>query len=245
MVPARHPAAIGLALGLATACASAGTSAAAPDAETARTVEVSATGRVTKSPDLATFRVGVEVTEAPSVEAARRDAARAMTKMLAALDEKGVGSDDRQTTSLVITPEYDYVKRERRLRGYTARHQLEVEVTALDRLSEIVDATISAGGDATRFGGIRFALADPTAAESEARARAVASARSAAEQLARAADETVERVLLIREGGGGDGPRPPPMMRMSMAAAESAPTPIETGEITVTVEVLTRWSLRD
>ena len=245
MVPARHSAAIGLAFGLVSACASTSTSSAAPAARATRTVEISATGRVTKSPDLATFRVGVEVTEAPSVEAARRDAARAMTRMLAALDDEGVGGDDRQTTSLVITPEYDYVKRERRLRGYTARHQLEVKVTALDRLSEIVDATISAGGDATRFGGIRFALADPTAAEAEARARAVANARAAAEQLARAADETIGRVLLIREGGGGDGPRPPPMMRMSMATAEAAPTPIETGEITVTVEVFTRWSLGD
>jgi len=243
MASVRPSAALLLALGLAPACATASPTRPVSAVGAPRTVEISATGQVTRSPDQATLQVGVEIEDAPSVEAARRDAASAMNRMLAALDAEGVGPDHRETTSLIVAPAYEYVDRQRRLRGYTARHELEVRVVELDRLSGIVDAAIEAGGDAARFRGLRFELSDPTEARAEARRRAVAKARAGAEELARAANESLGRVLLIREGAERGGPGEP-VMRMAMKA-ESTSTPLEQGEITVTVDVTAIWSLDD
>lgn len=227
---------------LGSACGHVGPAAAQP-VEPPRGIEVTGRGTFEAAPDQATFRIGVETT-ASTVEAAREDAARAMTRMMDALSQRGVPEADRRTTALSLQAEYDYANRERKLRGYVARHDLVVKVTELPSLSPIVDATVAAGGDATRLHGVSFELSDRAAAESEARSRAMAQARRRAEELARAAGVELGPVELVREGSFGEGPSPPPGPMM-MRAAEATPTPVAPGEIVVTVDVAVRYAIRE
>jgi uncharacterized protein len=225
------------------ACAPAQSARGQPEQGPQSTIEVWGTGEVETDPDRARIGIGVEVLRAESVEAARSRAARAMNAMLEALDEAQIPDTDRMTTALRIQPEYAYEQGKRRLRGYTARHSLQVLVTDLSNVSNVVDGALSAGKDAARLGGISFELSDREAAESKARAAAVAQAKKRAEELAVAAGVQLGPAISIRETDGASGPRPPPMARAMMAEGDRS-TPVATGQVRVEVRVQIVWAIR-
>lgn len=205
----------------------------------AGTIVVSGTGRVSVEPDLADLRLGVTVAR-PTVEAARDVAATTMEAILGALDAAGVERRDVRTALLSVQPRYEY--RENRppaLAGYDLANVVEVTVRDLARLGAIVDGTLGAG--ATSLDQLTFRLADPEAAEREARLRAMAAARAKADVLAEAAGLAIGGVSDVVEGGGRPIPLPHMKAERMMLAADTA-TPVEAGsmEISVTVTVTYR-----
>jgi len=201
---------------------------------------VSGTGRVAVSPDVADLRLGVVVTR-PTVDAARVEAASTMTAILAALDTAGVERRDVRTSLVSVQPRYDYRDgKAPLLTGYEISELVEVTVRDLERVGDVIDGTLAAG--ATRLDDLSFRVADPTAAEREARQRAMAEARARADVLAEAAGISVTGVAGIVEGGVAP-PVPLPRMkaeRMMMAADVSTPVEAGTTEITVSVTVTYR-----
>lgn len=206
-------------------------------------IQVSGEGEAEARPDVAIVRVGIEVRR-PTVAEAREHAAQAATRMIAALRAAGVSEERTRTTSLSLHPEYEHTEQGRNLLGYTARNTLEARVTDIDRASEVVDAAVTAGGDAARLEGIELELEDPTAARAEARRQAMARARATAEQLAQLAGVELGEAVSIDESGEMPPPRPYPMaMRMEAADAMTS-TPIEPGRTRVRVQVRVRYSIR-
>ncbi len=200
------------------------------------TINVTGTGRVSVSPDLADLTLGVTIT-AKTVAAARAANGKAMQSLLASLTARGIASADIQTSNLSLSPTYDYSRDQSppRLVGYTLANSLAVTIRDLEQLGPTIDGALEAG--ATGIDQISFRIADPAPAEREARASAVADARSKADVLAGAAGVTIVRVATITEGGA---PTPFPMHKMEMAmAAHDVSTPIETGtnQVVVTVAV--------
>lgn len=214
-----------------------------PDSSTrdGGTIVVTGTGRVSVQPDVADLRLGVSVAR-PSVEAARTEAARTMDAILAAVDEAGVPRTDVRTAMLSVQPRYDYRDgRAPALTGYDIANVVEVTVRDLDRLGAVVDGTLGAG--ATSMDGLTFRVADPGPAEREARIRAMAEARSRADVLAESARLTIDRVIDIVEGSSVRPPIPfPKAERMAMAA--DVATPVEGGELEVSVSVTVTYRTR-
>lgn len=193
-----------------------------------RTVTVTGTGTVRVAPDIATLRLGVAV-QRPSVAEAQAAAAETMRRVLDALAVAGIADADLRTTALSVHPQHDYPRdgTPPRLTGYQVQNVVSATVRDLGRVAETVDAALAAG--ATTLDGLSFDVADPSVAESAARARAMAEARAKADELAAAADAVVVRVLSIAERGA-DAPIPVPrMMAERMIAASAPPTPIEAG----------------
>jgi hypothetical protein len=203
-----------------------------------RTVTVTGTGRVAIAPDLAQLRLGVAVTR-PTAVTAQADASAAMTAVLAALRDAGVGDRDLRTTGLGLQPVMDYRGDAGPvLRGYEARNAVVARVRDLERLPGAIDAAIAAG--ATTLEDVRFEVEDRAAAERAAREAAVADALASAAVLAAAAGAGLGPVLALAEAGAAP-PTPFPVARGArLMAAEAAPTPVEAGEseIAVTVEVV-------
>jgi len=201
---------------------------------------VSGTGRVAVSPDVADLRLGVVVTR-PTVDAARAEAASTMTAIIAALDTAGIERRDVRTSLVSVQPRYDYRDgKAPLLTGYEISELVEVTVRDLERVGDVIDGTLAAG--ATRLDDLSFRVADPTAAEREARQRAMAEARARADVLAEAAGISVTGVVGIVEGGVAP-PVPLPRMkaeRMMMAADVSTPVEAGTTEIAVSVTVTYR-----
>jgi uncharacterized protein YggE len=226
-------------------------SAGGDDTATAQTVpetrgiSVTGDGSVTVRPDTAWIDFGVQAT-ANTVAAARTQAADAMVKVIDALKANGIAETDIQTTSFSIQPQYDYPPDggTPTLRGYvvanTVSAKIKGDANALgERAGTIIDAVAAAGGNLTTVSGVRFSLEDPTAAMSDARARAFADARKKAEELAGLASVTLGDPIVISEGSSASMPI---YGKGDYFAADGA-TPIQAGELQVAVNVSVTFAI--
>ena len=159
------------------------------------TITVTATGKTTVVPDVARITLGVTITK-PTVKAARAAAAQVMTNVIAAVKGLGVADADIQTVNLSLYPQYA-AGSSTRITGYTIGNQVQVTVRDLDKAGDVVDLATAKG--ATDLGGISFELADPVKALNDARAAAVAAARTSAQVMATAGSVSLGSVVSITD----------------------------------------------
>ncbi len=206
-------------------------------------LDVNATGRVSRTPDLATITAGV-VTQAPAAATALSDNARRMDAVIKALKAAGIAARDLSTSNVGLSPQYRYAEKQPPvITGYQASNSVAIRFRDIARSGVVLDALVRAG--ANQIDGPNLSLSDPEAALDEARTQAITKARARAELYAKAAGLTVARIVAIGEAGenGGDRPRPMPMMRASMAQAD-AETTVLAGETDVTAAVNVRFLLK-
>ena len=202
-----------------------------------RSIHVTGSGSVTGEPDLATLYLGVSV-EKTSVEEAREAAASAMTAVIDALKSNDIAEKDIQTENFSIYPQYDYTDNGRVLRGYRVTNTVNAKVRELDSLSDVIDDATAAGGDIVVINSIRFMIEDPTPLQTQARTLAVKNAEAKAQTLAEAGGVTLGEPITITETSRSASP-PVAFAESAEFAADSArsSTPIEAGELTVTINV--------
>ncbi|AXJ94874.1 MULTISPECIES: SIMPL domain-containing protein [unclassified Sphingomonas] len=206
-------------------------------------LEVSAEGRTTRVPDLATIRAGV-VSQAPSAAAALADNAQRMARVMAALKRAGVAARDIATSTVNLSPQYRYADNQPpAITGYQATNTVSIRFRDVATSGTILDALVAQG--ANQIEGPTLSIDKPDAALDEARTDAVKRARAKAEIYAAAAGLRVARVVSISEAGqdagGGEPVRPMMMMRVR---ADAAPTQIAPGEKDVTVTLSVRFLLQ-
>ena len=203
-------------------------------------ISVSGTGSVTVTPDIGVFEVGVEATE-DTVALARSGAAEAMQRVRASITGNGVEERDIATRFFNIYPQYDYDSDDGggpRITGYTVNNHIEVKVRDIDRLSDILDQAVTAGGDAIRVGGISFRVDEPEQYADEARTLAVEDARARAQQLADLAGVTLGSARTISESSGGFAQRSFAPAAEAFAADASSPVSSGESEVSVTVHIV-------
>ena len=202
-----------------------------------RSVHVTGAGSVTAEPDIATIYLGVSV-EKETVEEAREEAASAMTAVIDALKDNGIADRDIQTENFSIYPQYDYTEEGRILRGYRVNNTVNARVRVLDSLSDIIDDATTAGGDIVVVNSIQFMIEDPTPLQAQARTLAVKDAQVKAQTLAEAGGVTLGKPITITETSRSAVP-PIAFAEEAEFAADSArtSTPIQAGELTVTVNI--------
>ncbi len=205
--------------------------APATDESAIHTITVSATGAVTLVPDVARVGLGVTVTK-PTVKAARDAAGTAMNAIIASLKALGIDDKDIKTTSIDLSPQYSNAS-PAKIVGYRMSQQLQVTVRDLDKAGDVVDTATAKG--ATDVNGLWFEVADPAKAMDEARADAIAKARTSAGAMASAAGVTLKGVVSISESSAY---YPGPYYGVAGARDEAA-TPVQPGtqdvQATVTV----------
>ncbi len=209
----------------------------------ATVLDVSAEGRTTRVPDVATIRAGV-VTQGQTAAAALSENATRMTRVLAALKQAGVAQRDIRTASVALNPQYRYAENQPpAVTGYQASNSVSIRFRDVAKSGAILDALVAQG--ANQIDGPTLSLDQPDAALDEARANAVKIARTRAELYARAAGLSVARILTISENGANDGSNPqPPMFAMARGMKVSESTPIAAGETQVSVTVSVRFLLK-
>lgn len=216
-------------------------------APTATVLTLSAEGRVTRTPDIATFGAGVVSQGKTASEALRANAAD-MARVIAALKRAGVADRDIQTSNLSLTPVFQPQRNlpdgtmeptQPQIVGYQANNAVSVRHRKLADLGKVIDALVSAG--ANQVTGPGFEVENPDPAQDEARTAAMAKARSRAELYARASGLRVARILSISESGGWQPPQP---VMYRMAAMEAAPSsPVQAGELQMNVTLTVQFEL--
>jgi len=191
-------------------------------------LDISATGEVTRIPDVAVISAGV-VTRSSTATGAIQDAADRMGRVLAALKRAGIEDRDIQTSTLNLNPEYKYENNQPpQLVGYSATNQLTVRFRDIRNSGKILDALVGQG--ANQINGPNLTIDKPETALDEARAKAVANGRARAELYARSLGMRIVRVVSVSEGGS-NYPVPPPVPMYARAEmAQAADTKIEPGE---------------
>ncbi len=204
-------------------------------------LDVTAEGKVTRVPDIATIRAGV-VSQSPTAAAALTDNAARMTRVVAALRRAGVADRDLQTAQIQLQPQYRYAENQPPvITGYQASNGVSVRFRDVAKSGAILDALVAQG--ANQIDGPNLSVDAADAALDEARTDAIRRARARAELYAKAAGMRVDRILTIVEGNGQMPPPPMPMMaRASIQSADS--TPVVAGEQELGVTVSVRFLLR-
>lgn len=206
-------------------------------------LEVSAEGRTSRVPDLATIRAGV-VTQSPTASAALTENAARMARVLASLKRAGIADRDLQTANVSLNPQYRYVNNQPpQLTGYQASNTVSVRFRDIAKAGPILDILVKEG--ANQIEGPNLSLDNPDAALDEARTDAIKRARDRAELYAKAAGMRVARILSIGEGGeNAGGPQPPVMFARAAKLEQQSDTAIVAGERDVTATVNVRFLLK-
>jgi uncharacterized protein YggE len=211
--------------------------AAGTDTPLEHTISVAGSGKVTLVPDMATVNLGV-VVQKDTAKAARQAAAERMTGVVAALKKLGIDDKDIATSTISLSPVYDWSNNTQRITGYQLNNMVTVTVRDLDKLGDILDDTITAG--ATSVDGITFDVADRVGAEAKAREAAMVDAKAKADTLAKGGGVRVTGVQSISESVSTPVWYDYRMAAPTAGAAEDASTPVMPGttDVTITVQVV-------
>jgi uncharacterized protein YggE len=205
-------------------------------------ISVSGTGKVRAKPDVARTSIGVEVTGASLAEATALSN-KQMTAVIEKLKSMGVAEKDIQTTQYNIYPVTQQSNRQGvppTITGYRVSNQLSVTIRKIDDTGKVLDAAVAAG--ANQVYGISFSVDNPAPYEQQARAAAVKDAQDKAAQLAKAANITLGKIVVINEGVAA----PRPLVRAAgvMYAEAASAVPVETGELEIAVNVEVRFAIQ-
>lgn len=230
-----------LALAFALALAAAPAAALAQDSASPEPagIRVSGLGVAYGEPDRALLDLGVEVA-APAVRDALAQADAAMRAIRDAFLAGGVDERDIRTASFNVWRE-DRRDDSGTLTGerYHVQHTYQVTLRQVDQLGPLLAQAVDAG--ANRVDGIRFDVGDRSALERQARQAAMQDARERAQQLADAAGVTLGDPVAIDETLQG-GPVGMPMY--ARADGLGGGSPVEGGQLAVTIQVDVRYALR-
>lgn len=231
---------------LAVSVAACTTAKAAPGSESpaaARTITVVGEGKVSLMPDIATINVGAEA-RADTASEAKAEVDARMAAIAAALQEAGVAEKDIQTSHYSI--HYEQEPMPSMLRegpapenqgGYRVSNMVQVIVRDVEKAGDVLDAVVQAG--ANQVYGVNFTVSDESTWQSEARAKAMADARSRAQELAGLAKVELGGVLSVSEViGSSSVPVPVMAVERGMGGGGIAPGELELGtQIQVTFAI--------
>lgn len=196
-------------------------------------LSVSANAQASRVPDVATISAGV-VTQAVDGNAAMRQNAEQMAKVMEAIKDAGIPEKDVQTSGINLSPQYRYVENEApKITGFQASNTVNLKVRDIARLGKVLDALAAQGSN--QINGPSFEIDQPEPVYDEARLAALKKAQARAETYAKSLGLRVRRIVSISEGGGSNF-QPVPMMAMRAQKAEMD-TQVSPGETTLSVNL--------
>jgi uncharacterized protein YggE len=200
-------------------------------------VQVTASGTVTSTPDRVKVSLSVE-SSARTARAAAETNAKSMAEVIRRVKRADLSGINIRTSGFRLSPRYnDEGKRRLEPVGYMATNTIQIVLDDVDKAGLALDTAMKAG--ANRVTGLTFELREPEAAYLKALGEAMKSARRQAEVLAEAAGVTLGPALRLSTSGGF---RPPKYARAE-AFASAARTPIEAGDVTTSATVTATYAL--
>lgn len=197
-------------------------------------LSVSANAEASRVPDVATISAGV-VTQAVDGNAAMRQNAEQMAKVMAAIKAAGIAEKDIQTSGINLSPQYRYVENEApKITGFQASNTVNLKVRDIAKLGKVLDALAAQGSN--QINGPSFEIDQPEPVYDEARLAALKKAQARAETYAKSLGLKVRRIVSISEGGGNNF-RPVPMMAMAKSMDRMESTAVSPGETTLSVNL--------
>ncbi|MCD0257285.1 SIMPL domain-containing protein [Xanthomonas melonis] len=198
-------------------------------------LNVSAEAEAKRVPDIATLSAGV-VTQAADGNAAMRQNAEQMSKVMSAVKAAGIADKDVQTSGINLSPQYTYKENETpKINGYQASNTVSLKVRDIAKLGKVLDALVANG--ANDINGPSFSIDQPEPVYDEARTAALKKAQARADTYAKSLGLKVRRIVSISEGRSGGGARPMMMAASMRSAKAEMDTPVAPGESTLSINL--------
>jgi uncharacterized protein YggE len=214
----------------------------ANSAETTNTryITVTGVGTISVIPDAVRFNATVSSLASTNV-AALSSASKSAAAVRAALKEKGIALKDIRSANISVYPEYNWTQEAgTKITGYRASQSFDVLIRKASDAGTIIEAVVTAGGDNVQLGGVIPTTLNPAIATEEARAAAVANAKSKASSYAKLLGTSIGKVLSLEEQSSPIYSSPFPMAKAGAAADQAVE--IDLGEQDVTVTITVRWA---
>ena len=206
-----------------------------------RYITVTGVGTISVVPDAVRFNATVTAV-APTNAAALSSASKSAAAVRAALKDKGIAVKDIRSANISVYPEYNWTQETgTKITGYRASQSFDVLVRKAADAGTIIEAVVTAGGDNVQLGGVIPTTLNPSAATEDARAAAVANAKSKASSYAKLLGTSIGKVLSLEEQSSPVYSSPFPMAKAGMVADSAVE--IDLGEQDVTVSITVRWAL--
>ncbi len=191
---------------------------------------------VTKvAPDRVTLPVTVRE-ENITLKTAKEKHDEKLRNLLELAETSGIKKEDIQTSYTSISPQYDYhINASPKLRAYEVQTSINFTLK-IPTLAGFMDKVLGLG--ITTVGDVSYSLKDEEKIKEDTLAKAVEKAYEKASRIANAAKVTIDKPLVIEEGGM-EMPRPIRPMIMAkapMAMASMAPPPPELPSGLVNIE---------
>ncbi len=204
-----------------------------------RFITVTGVGTVSVVPDAVRFNATVSTVGATNA-AALATATKSASAVRTALKNAGIATKDIRSANISVYPEYNWTQETgTKINGYRASQSFDVLVRTASKAGSIIEAVVTAGGDAVQLGGVAPTTLNPSAATEDARAAAVANAKSKAASYAKLLGTSIGKVLSLEEQSSPVYSSPFPMAK----AADASALEIDLGEQDVTVTITVRWAL--
>jgi uncharacterized protein YggE len=208
---------------------------------TDRYLTVTGVGTISVVPDAVRFNATVSVlgsTNAAALSSASKSSAAVRT----ALKAKGIAVKDIRSANISVYPEYNWTQEAgTKITGYRASQSFDVLIRKAADAGSIIEAVVTAGGDNVQLGGVIPTTINPSVATEDARAAAVANAKSKATSYAKLLGTSIGKVLILEEQSSPIYSSPFPSAKAG--AADAAAIEIDLGEQDVTVTITVRWAL--
>ena len=204
-----------------------------------RYITVTGVGTISIVPDAVRFNATVSAL-ATTNAAALSTASKSAAAVRAALKDAGIATKDIRSANISVYPEYNWTQEAgTKITGYRASQSFDVLVRTASKAGTIIESVVTAGGDNVQLGGVVPTTLNPSLATEDARAAAVANAKSKASSYAKLLGTSIGKVLSLEEQSSPVYSSPFPMAK---AEADSA-VQIDLGEQDVTVTITVRWAL--
>jgi uncharacterized protein YggE len=213
----------------------------------ANTISVSADGKITAVPDLATVDLGV-MTQAATATDAKNQNDTKVNQIIAFVKQQGIAAADIQTQQLNLYPQQSYGGvmvpgdassiQVPKVTGYQAQQTVEIKVHGVDKdqsvLEKVLDGAVNNG--ANEVDGVNFSFNSPDALQQQAQEAAIANAKVKAQALAKAAGLSLGKVVSVSETSSGfPTPMPYALAAMAPNSAQTSVAPdIQPGSQDVT-----------
>ena len=215
--------------------------APAQAAEADRHVTVTGVGTISVVPDAVRFYTSVTALSDRS-SSALSDASKAASAVRAALRAQAIATKDIKSTNLSVYPEYNYTQDKGSvIVGYRATQSFTIVIRKAETAGKVVEAVVNAANENVMINGIVPFITKGSAAMEEARAAAVADARSRAASYAKLLGTSLGKVVFLQENSAPSYSFP--MLGVAKAQADGSTPEIDLGEEEVTVSITVRWAL--
>ncbi|MBX4186696.1 MAG: SIMPL domain-containing protein [Candidatus Doudnabacteria bacterium] len=206
------------------------------------TISMSAEGKVSAKPDLATVSVGVS-TNGTTAKLAQEENTKGSNKLIEFIKQQGVAENDIVTANFSVYPNYNYSNGRNTILSYTANQTLTVKVRGVDKSTANLGAILGGAADSgsNQIQGVYFSFDDPDNLRQEARKIAIEKAKQKAADLAAASGLRLGRIVTVSESSSYQPyPMPYALDAAKNQAGGATPPQIESGsqDITATMTLI-------